>query len=176
MRESFQYDVFLSYSSRDRRAVQGIAERLRNDGLRVWFDQFVIGPGDLIPAKLQEGLHRSRCLALFMSPDAVSSDWTLLERSVILFQDPLNRGGRFVPILLEDCEIPPILIPYRRIDLRSDFAAGYRELLEFCRLDMTQQDETISNAGAGREREGTSSRATQFYPLSRPDYLRDDAG
>jgi hypothetical protein len=39
MADSFQYDVFLSYNSKDKPIVRDIAERLRRDGLKVWFDE-----------------------------------------------------------------------------------------------------------------------------------------
>ena len=35
---AFDYDVFLSYSSRDKKAVRALAKRLKDDGLRVWLD------------------------------------------------------------------------------------------------------------------------------------------
>ena len=36
--QQFEHDVFLSYSSKDKPTVQELAERLKQDGLRVWFD------------------------------------------------------------------------------------------------------------------------------------------
>jgi hypothetical protein len=35
----FQYDVFLSHSAKDKAIVRPLAERLRADGLKVWFDE-----------------------------------------------------------------------------------------------------------------------------------------
>jgi len=52
----FQYDVLLSHSSKDKTVVRVVAERLRADGLRVWFDEWEIRAGDSIPAKIEEGL------------------------------------------------------------------------------------------------------------------------
>ena len=60
MSESFSFDVFLSHSSKDEEIVRAIAERLRADGLRVWFDAWELGPGDSIPAKIEEGLELSQ--------------------------------------------------------------------------------------------------------------------
>ena len=51
MADQFNYDVFLSHSRRDRVRVREIAERLRADGLRVWFDEWVLKPGDSILTK-----------------------------------------------------------------------------------------------------------------------------
>jgi len=42
----FTHDVFLSHSAKDKAAVRPLAERLRKDGLRVWFDEWVLKPGD----------------------------------------------------------------------------------------------------------------------------------
>lgn len=59
MAENFQYDVFLSHSEKDKAVVRPLAERLRNDGLKVWFDEWEIKPGDSIQAKIKEGLEQS---------------------------------------------------------------------------------------------------------------------
>jgi hypothetical protein len=39
MADDFTYDVFLSHSAKDKAVVRAVAERLRADGLRVWFDE-----------------------------------------------------------------------------------------------------------------------------------------
>ncbi|WP_179131530.1 toll/interleukin-1 receptor domain-containing protein [Candidatus Entotheonella palauensis] len=46
MSNEYLWDVFLSYSGRDRIRVEWLAERLRETDLRVWFDEWVIKPGD----------------------------------------------------------------------------------------------------------------------------------
>jgi TIR domain len=43
-----QFDVFLSHSSHDKPVVRALAERLKQNGLRVWFDQWEIGFGRLV--------------------------------------------------------------------------------------------------------------------------------
>ena len=75
MADEFSFDVFLSHSSRDKEVVRELAERLKRDGLRVWFDQWEIKPGDSIPSKIEEGLEHSRVLVLCMSANAFGSDW-----------------------------------------------------------------------------------------------------
>ena len=42
--EAFPYDVFLSHSAKDKAVVRAVAERLRKDGLKVWFDEWVLKP------------------------------------------------------------------------------------------------------------------------------------
>jgi len=40
--ETFTHDVFVSHSAKDKAVVRSLAERLRNDGLTVWFDEWEI--------------------------------------------------------------------------------------------------------------------------------------
>jgi hypothetical protein len=105
--QAFEYDVFLSHSAKDKVVVWELAQRLRMDGLKVWFDQWVLKPGDSIPAKTEEGLEHSRVLVLCMSANAFGSDWAQLEagtcgRGNLPFRDPLNRERRFIPPRLDD--------------------------------------------------------------------------
>lgn len=79
MNMDFRYDLFLSHSSKDKAVAQPLAERLRKDGLKVWFDEWEVKPGDSILAKIEEGLEHSRVLVLSMSAHAFGSDWAQLE-------------------------------------------------------------------------------------------------
>lgn len=42
MSARFDYDVFLSYSHKDKAVVRELASRLKQDGLRVWLDEWEI--------------------------------------------------------------------------------------------------------------------------------------
>jgi TIR domain len=75
MSKPFLFDVFLSHSSKDKTVVRAIAERLRADGLKVWFDEWVLKSGDHIQVKIEERLERSRVLVLCMSAHAFDLDW-----------------------------------------------------------------------------------------------------
>ncbi len=101
MADEFQYDVFLSHSAKDKAVVRGVAERLRGDGLRVWFDEWEIRPGHGIPAKIEAGLENSRVLVLCMSAHAFGSEWAQLEAGTFRFRDPLNQQRRFIPLRLD---------------------------------------------------------------------------
>ena len=101
MSDEFSFDVFLSYSSKDKGVFRAVAERLRADGLQVWFDSWVLKPGDSIPAKIEEGLEHSRVLVLCMSAHAFGSDWAQLESYTYRFKDPLNKERRFIPLRLD---------------------------------------------------------------------------
>ena len=87
MKEPFPYDVLLSHNQADKPRVRRLAERLRAAGLRVWFDEWVIQPGDDIYLAIERGLEASRTLVLCLSPATLGSDWVGLERSAVLFRD-----------------------------------------------------------------------------------------
>jgi small GTP-binding protein len=133
--ETFDFDVFLSHSSKDMPVVRDLADRLKQDGLKVWFGEWEIKLADPIYAKVQNGLERSRILLLFMSRNAFGSDWAALEHQTILFRDPLNRERRFIPILLDDGgAIPAILRQFKHLDWRTPADDAYQTLLLACRV------------------------------------------
>jgi hypothetical protein len=116
MGQDFQYDVFLSHSAKDKAVVRPLAERLRKDGLKVWFDEWALKPGDSIPAKIEEGLEHSRVLVLCMSANAFGSDWVQLEAGTFRFRDPLNQERRFIPLRLDDAPIKGSLAQFLYIN------------------------------------------------------------
>ena len=57
-----------------------------------------------------------------------------MERSTVLFRDPSNKGRRFIPLLLADCELPDALRRYKYVDYRVEAATALEELLDVCRV------------------------------------------
>jgi hypothetical protein len=129
----FEWNVFLSYSSCDKGAARDLATRLADDGVRVWFDEWIIRHGDNIFAANEDGLQRSRAVLLLLSKDALVSNWATLERLTAFFRDPTNRNRRFIPVRLDDAEIPDTLRFIRYVYWRStDKVAQYEQLLTAC--------------------------------------------
>ena len=130
----FAYDVFLSHSEKDKAIVRPLAERLRKDGLKVWFDEWEIRPGDSLPAKTEEGLEQARVLVLCLSANAFGSDWAQVEAGTFRFRDPLNKERRFIPLRLDDAPIKGSLAQFLCINWRAqDQEQEYAKLIEACR-------------------------------------------
>ncbi len=108
MPDDFQYDVFLSHSGKDKKVVRDIAELLKMDGVKMWFDDWILIPGNSISTKIEEGLERSRVLVLCMSANAFGSDWAQLESGTFRFRDPLNKERRIRLLRLDDAPIKRI--------------------------------------------------------------------
>src|SRR6185312_9423512 len=119
----------------DKPRVRELAEGLRAAGLQVWFDEWVIKPGDDIYLAIEHGLEAARAQVLCLSPAALGSKWVTLERSTVLFRDPTNAGRRFIPLLLADCDLPDALRRYKYVDYRLEAKAAFDELLAACRSE-----------------------------------------
>ena len=106
----FTHDVFLSHSSKEKMLVRPLAEWLWQDGLRVWFDEWVLKLGDSVPAKIEEGLEHSRVMVICMSADVYGSDLAQLEagtggRRNLRFRGRPNQERSFIPLRLDDASI-----------------------------------------------------------------------
>src|SRR3954462_6994102 len=128
MPDRFTYDVFLSHNSKDKPRVRKLAEKLRDAGLRVWFDEGVLKPGDDIYLAIERGLEAARAQVLCLSPAALESEWVALERSTVLFRDPSNAGRRFIPLLLGRLRTPGRIAAARPVERlrRGDHPCGSR--------------------------------------------------
>jgi hypothetical protein len=124
----FSFDAFLSHNSRDKKRVREIAKRLRNKGLKIWFDEWEIKPSMDILIAVEKGLAESRTFVLCMSAAAFNSEWVTLERNTIRFRNPNNRDRAFVPLYLEDCEVPDIIKGFRYIDFRKETETAWQDL------------------------------------------------
>lgn len=153
MPDEFAYDVFLSHSAKDKAVVRPLAERLRADGLKVWFDEWEIKPGDSIPAKIEEGLEHSRVLVLCLSAQAFGSDWAQLEAGTFRFRDPLNKDRRLIPLRLDDAPTKGSLAQFLYINWRPiDRGQEYPKLVEACQRPA--KPKTVQRKGVRKRRSG----------------------
>ena len=56
-----------------------------------------------------------------------------LERHTALFRDPSNSERRFVPLRLDDVQLPDVLKPFAYVDWRAGEEEEYLRLLKVCR-------------------------------------------
>ena len=165
---TFEYDVFLSYSSKDKTIVHALAERLRGDGVRVWLDVGRSSRGSLSPRDramraeaIQHGVEKSRTLVMCMSPDYFESEWGKLEHHSMLFRDPTNAQRRFLPLLIKDCQPPDIIAQFAHIDWRTSEAMQLREVAWRLSLDEGRKQSSRTVRGKAGIRRGWSWKATR---------------
>src|ERR1700730_6052705 len=125
-------DVFISYGHADADWVRTLAENLHNSGLRVYFDEWDIGPGDVLIHKLDEGILKSRSGILIVSPVSLSRPYVQAEYAAMMTR-AIEGKQRLIPIMLKDAELPPLLASRVWIDFRNadgpDYLARVRELV-----------------------------------------------
>ncbi len=149
--EAYKYDVFLSYSSRDGDEVEELATKLRADNFAVWLDRWIVPLGGNIYHKVVEGVQTSRFLLQVLSPRGLGSEWAAAEREIVLIDDPRNGKERFIPLLLEDVELPPDLRRFRYLDFRRSRDVAYQMLHEHfaaARKATRQQSQTERKTAA----------------------------
>jgi len=125
--------LFISYASADQPITRVIAERLRTQGVSVWFDQFELQPGDSIAEVVRNAVRSSDYILVLLSPRSVESKWVQHELSTTYMLDLEARGIGILPVVIEDCIVPPLLAQRQWIDLRVDFDAAVDRLSEWIR-------------------------------------------
>jgi WD40 repeat protein/GTPase SAR1 family protein len=133
MSNTFEYDVFLSYSFKDAFIARKLAERLRDDGLHVWFDEHALHHEGGRTSEPKDALVRSRALVLIISFNALGTEWGELEAETLLFRDPTDDQRRFIPLVIDSCPIPETIRRYKLINWLERSNESYQELLEVCK-------------------------------------------
>jgi TIR domain len=113
-----QRDVFVSYGHADAEWVRTLAGNLYQSGVEVAFDEWEIGPGDVLIHKLDEMLLTSRDGILVVSPASLRSRYVQREYAALM-QRSIERGRRLIPVLLQDAELPPLLSTEIWVDFRN---------------------------------------------------------
>lgn len=125
-----RYQVFLSYASADEEVARRIADQLRIQGVRVWFDQYELRFGDSIASAIEHAISASDYLVILLSPHSVNSRWVRTELNATLAQELTTRDITLLPVLIADCEIPSLLASRRYLDLRYNLEQGVRQLVK----------------------------------------------
>lgn len=129
------YNIFLSHSRRQKPWVRRIVAFLREQGLKVFFDEDSIIPGENIVIALEDAIESSEVLVLVLSRSSVYSNWVAFETTLRIYSDPLNSRRRLVPILIEPVDrtlIPSSVRQLDTVDL-TDPANREIEFLHFLR-------------------------------------------
>jgi DNA-directed RNA polymerase subunit RPC12/RpoP len=129
--ETQDYDVFLSYNSKDRDAVREIAGRLRSGGLLPWFDTIDLPPGERWQGELERQIGRARCGAVFLGPHGLGP-WQTMEQQALIEEHTRRAGFRLVPVLLAGtpagAELSRFLGQWHAVDFRAPEPDPFEQL------------------------------------------------
>ncbi len=122
------HDVFLSYNSRDSEAARQLHALLAGRGLKVWFDQNEILPGDLWLEKLDQGLLGSPSVVFLLGAHGWGP-WAREEMLAAFNRPELRLIPVFLPGAPKAPDLPLFLRSRRWVDLRSGISGEPLELL-----------------------------------------------
>lgn len=115
--------IFLAHSSQDKKAIRNIHRILSAHGIRVWFDEAELQPGDSLFERISQGLEQVDFVAVFLSRSSVQSEWFKRELAAASSLSIERRRGVVIPVRLPDLEptaIPALLKDLVRIEHTSD--------------------------------------------------------
>lgn len=165
--DEFEFDVFLSHNSKDKPAVEALAERLtEEEGLKVFLDIWNLIPGDPWQEDLEIALDKSRTVAVFLGPSGMGG-WHNEEMRNALNTRVRDRRRRVIPVLLpgtqmpEEGKIPPFLTRLTWVDFRK----GLEDKDAFNRF-------VVGITGKSQRLKGDKQRLVQLeHPRSLGDLL-----
>lgn len=122
---SQQFAVFLSHNSREKSAVERIAEKLKRAEIEPWLDKWCLTAGGDWQTELAAGLRASGACAVFIGPNGIG-DWEDLEYKLANDRAAKDRNFRLFLVLLpglpepfDPSTLPPFLLIRTWVDLRS---------------------------------------------------------
>ncbi len=121
--------LFLCHASEDKAFVDDLANYLDNLDIRLWYDKREIKVGDSIVARVNDGLEAASHLVIVLSKAGVEKPWVTRELSAALMKQLGDRSVSVLPVLRDDCRIPPLLADIRYADCRVDPQAGFAEVV-----------------------------------------------
>jgi len=145
MENNLEYDAFLSYNHKDKTQVKEIANRLKEQKLNIFFDQYVKS-GSSWPKELESAIGSAKVLLVFVGKSGMGENH---ENEVIYARNNKKRNIPIIPILLKDfpssMSTPLILARYNRvIDMKHD---DYLEMI----LKAIKENENTFKAAPHKE-------------------------
>jgi TIR domain len=149
------YDIFLSCSHQDAGWAERLYARLKRfrvggRPLSIFFAPTAIEAGESIPRALTDALGSCRHLIAVVTPAWLDSEWCRIEEEIAVWRDSMARGRVFLPLLLQDCTLPPALHRLKHVDFRepSAYELSLRQVVNAVRKGIRRSvdnDETARN-------------------------------
>lgn len=115
-----QSTVFISHAKEDKeRFVNGFAKKLQQNEIPVWVDDREILLGDnLIEKIFNDGINNSKFIIIIISDISNKKAW-VREEIHYSFNKKINSGATIIPVIIDDCQVPPPLDTLRWIKINN---------------------------------------------------------
>lgn len=122
--------LFICHASEDKPFVDILAMYLDSCNLDLWYDKREIKVGDSIVSRINDGLDAASHVVVVLSKASAEKPWVKKEVSAALMKQLQDRSIKVIPLLREDCRIPPLLADIKYADCRTDQDSGFRQLVD----------------------------------------------
>ena len=106
-----QRRTFLSYSRANKEFALKLARELKSEGFAVWLDLLDIPPGARWDVEVEKALIECEVFMIIITKDSIASENVLDEIGYAI-----DSGKRFLPVLMEKCNIPLRLRRFQYVD------------------------------------------------------------
>jgi hypothetical protein len=168
-----EWDVFISHASEDKDGfVRPLAEKLRSEGLRVWYDEFTLVVGDSLRRSIDRGLAKSRFGVVVVSQAFLQKEWPQRELDGLVARE-INGVKVILPVWhnighAEICTYSPTLADRMAVSSSKGIEHVAAELIRAIRRD----DPNPRNEARAKESSevvpivrASKSLETDFRPL-----------
>ena len=129
-----QRRIFVSYSRTNATFALKLARELKADSFAAWLDQLDIPTGARWDDEVEKALRECEIFIIILTPASVASDNVKDEIGYAL-----GKNKRFIPVMLENCEIPFRLHRFQYVDFtKKSFDEGVQSVKDLLISLMTQ--------------------------------------
>ena len=108
-RRAVKKDFFVSYSTKDSKMAEWIAQTLENNGYTVIFQQWDFRPGSNFVSEMHKAAREARRTIAVLSPNYIRSKFAHSEWVSAFAKDPQGTKRTLLPILIEKCDLRGLL-------------------------------------------------------------------
>ena len=136
--------VFISYSHKDKEWVRDwLLPKLESAGVPVHIDFRDFEFGVPLVFNIERAIEKCAKTLLVLSPNWINSEFAQFEALMLQTQDPLNLKKRTLPLMLDQCALPPRLkiFTYGDFRNRSQWQSQIETIIEQIKKDFSQVEE-----------------------------------
>ena len=125
--------IFISHTHSDKERISPLVSHLAEvyGTENVFYDSWSIRPGDSLIGKMEEGLKKCKYFFFFVSKNSLTSEMVALEWKTTLIRCAKKEDIQFIPLKLEECDLPTILRDTIYIDCtRTDIETIKRQMID----------------------------------------------
>lgn len=148
--------VFISYCHENMDAVARLCENLTSRGIKVWLDRKALEPGMQWKPAIQQAIHQGTYFVACFSKESNAREQTYMSEELTLAVEKLRDRPFdkvwFIPIKLNECEIPDIdigggatLRDLQYVNLYEDWENGIQRIVDVMQSACAQESLHATN-------------------------------